>query len=342
MKGRWFVLSILGTLILSSALFADTCAQVVGATPRVNGTFKFTVLDINKNPRAGVHVDLGTIDRYNAMHPISSGTTDANGVLNFVNLKAGNFTFQMTDNTGERQYFDVQIVSDGGDPTAVYMWPFVNWLSLRSGSGILMSGSEPLRHWHVTLEGFPDGNELGFGDTDASGAFDLPAGKPGRYYIELSQSDSNSGSNYSLGRVPISVTMDEKYPAADAIFVENSECGIKYDQFCTLPPETIENSCIQTVDANGKALTTAHARLFSQRGAVGTTNISSDSDGNIKLPRLSAGDYQLQIFAHGYTPIRRFITVTPGAASCEKPMVIPMNALGYGCVIATPPPGKGN
>lgn len=341
MKGRLLVL-LMVTVIFSSTAFADTCAQVVKETPSVSKSFKLTILDSKQAPRAGVKVALGTVDRYSAMHPVSSGITDSNGVLNFVNVKPGNLTFQLTDPGGERQWYDVQVLAEGGDATVDYNWPFINWLTVRSATGLLMKGSQPMQHLHVTLEGFPEGNELAYTDTDGQGRFDLPAEKPGRYYVELTQSESQMGTSKSLGRIPITVTLDEHYAALDAIFVEENSCGLTFDQFCSLPKAEIASGCIQTVEANGDVLPGATARLFSQRGSIGATTLNSDKDGNIKLPNLAAGDYQLQIYSRGHTPVRRVLSIATGTASCKTPMVIPMNPFGSGCAPAIPAQGKGN
>lgn len=341
MKSRWSRWLWVGSLVLSSVAFADTCAEVVGATPRVNRTFKFTVLDHNKQPKSGVRVELGTLDRYNAMHPVASGVTDNNGVLNFVAVKPGNLTFQMTDRSGERQWSDIEVIGDGGESSADFSWPYVNWLPLRSATGFLLDQSEPMRHWNVTLETFPDGAQIAFSDTDNQGRFDLPADRPGRYYIELSQTDSNTGGTRSIGRVPVNVTLDEHYPAVDAIFVQSSECGLKYDQFCTLKKATLDSLCLRTVDAKGNGIA-AHARIFSKHGSVGTSEINAGEHGDLNLPPLSAGDYELQIFDKGYTPVRRTVTVQPGAQACTTPALIPLNPLGMGCAIETPAAGKGN
>jgi hypothetical protein len=340
MKGCWIVSLIIGTLLFSAAAFADTCAEVVKPTPRLRSAFKLTVLDSTNTPKADVRVALGTMDRYNAMHPVSAGVTDANGVLNFAKVKPGNLTFQFTDSSGERQWYDVEIVSDGGDASVDYSWPYVNWIPLRSAGAILMNGSSPMIHWHVTLQGYPDGNELAFGDTDAQGKFDLPASKPGRYYVELSQSESNTGTTKSLGRIPVSVTMDERYPAVDVIFVADTACGLNYDQFCVLPPAKLENACMQAVDSSGAGLPNAYAKIYSQHGFIGTSDVTADKDGKLNLSNLTAGDYQLQIFSKGHTPVRRSITIAPGAATCSTPTVIPMNSFGSGCTPASP--GKGN
>ena len=115
-------------------------------------------------------------------------------MLNFAKLPPGKFAFQFTDDMGERQRVRRAGCSAGGERRAFeYAWPNVNWLPMRSASGILKNGNNPLRHYQVTLLGYPDANEMGTSDTDVQGRFDLPAVKAGRYWVELSQADPESG-----------------------------------------------------------------------------------------------------------------------------------------------------
>jgi hypothetical protein len=337
---RWRVALTIGILAVSSALLADDCAEANTAPQKLGRTFKLTVVDSNHAPRKGLKVSLGTRDRYQAMHPIASGTTDADGVLNFVKVQPGNFALQIVDNsTGERQYKNVQIIVKGGDAGIEFPWPSVNWLSLRSASGYLMNYSEPMRHWSVTLEGFPDGNELAFADTDIAGKFDLPARNAGLYWLEFAQANRETGLKTTIGRVPVNLTLDERYPAADAIFVSPNACGLAYDQYCTLPPEALKASCIHTVDSKGTAIPST-ATLVSLRGATTPVSIPADKDGYVKLPAIS-GDYELRIFAKNYTPIRQKLSLaTSPDTSCNNAVVLTLNPFGASCKAA--PQGKGN
>ena len=339
MRGRWRVLLLATACLFSSSIFARQCPSAP-ETPRVKRSFKLTVLDTTKAPEAGVKVVLGTVDRYRALHPVSNGVTDQDGVLNFVNLKAGEFTLQFTDRSGDRQRYIVQI-ADGGEASVEYHWPYVNWIPLRSASGILRHDSEPMRHYQVTLEGYPDGNDMGVSDTDVQGRFDLPATRPGRYYVGLSIADSRTGTPRNLGRIPISVSLDDDpVLTPDSIFVDENACGLVYDQFCTQPAAKMESWCIRTVDASEGAIANASVTLQAQHGSVGSTRLTSDEKGNVRVPNLAGGDYELQVFAKGFTPVRRIVTIVPGLASCNTATVIPMNTFGSGCAPATQ--GKGN
>jgi hypothetical protein len=240
----------------------------------------------------------------------------------------------------ERQRYDVQVAAMGGDSALQYTWPNVNWLSMRSASAILKNGTDPLRHYQVTLLGYPDANEMGVSDTDVQGRFDLPAVKAGRYWIELSQSDPMSGTSKRLGRIPVIVTMDDRSASVDAIFVTENACGLSYDQFCTRQPAKLEGWCIETTDDKGSAIAKASTTLRAQHGSVSGSSFTSDEKGVVRVPNLAAGDYELQVFANGYTPVRQFVTIVPGLASCSTALVVPMNTLGGGCAPATP--GKGN
>jgi hypothetical protein len=240
----------------------------------------------------------------------------------------------------ERQRYDVQVAAMGGENALEYTWPNVNWLPMRSASAILKNGTNPLRHYQVTLLGYPDANEMGVSDTDVQGRFDLPAVRGGRYWIELSQADPMSGTSKKFGRIPIIVTLDDRSAAVDAIFVAENACGLSYDQFCTRQPAKLEGWCIETTDEKGSALAQASATLKSQHGSVSGSSFTSDEKGVVRVPNLAAGDYELQVFADGYTPIRQFLTIVPGLASCSTALVVPMNTLGGGCAPATP--GKGN
>lgn len=339
MRRRWQGLMMAAGLVLSSAAFGDACPQPA-ATPIVSRSFKLTIADFRSAPKSAVKVVLGTIDRYNTMHPVSNGTTDKDGVLNFAKLPLGNFSFQFTDAMNERQRYDVQVAAMGGENALEYTWPNVNWLPMRSASAILKNGTNPLRHYQVTLLGYPDANEMGVSDTDVQGRFDLPAVRGGRYWIELSQADPMSGTSKKFGRIPIIVTLDDRSAAVDAIFVAENACGLSYDQFCTRQPAKLEGWCIETTDEKGSALAQASATLKSQHGSVSGSSFTSDEKGVVRVPNLAAGDYELQVFADGYTPIRQFVTIVPGLASCSTALVVPMNTLGGGCAPATP--GKGN
>ena len=337
---RWSVALLAGILAASSLLFADNCNQGSTEKPKLGRTFKLTVFDSNHSVRKGLRVSLGTFDRYHAFHPVASGTTDSDGVLNFVKVQPGVLTLQIVDNnTSERQYKDVEVLAKGGDAALEYAWPYVNWLSLRSASAYLMNYSEPMRQWNVTLESFPDAKELAEADTDIAGRFDVPARDPGRYWIELAKPDRQTGLKRSIGRIPINVTLDDRYPAADAIFVSPNACGLVYDTYCTLPTGTLKGSCIQTVDAQGTAISST-ATLVSVRGATTPVSLTADKDGYVKLPSI-AGDYELRIFARNYTPIRKKLSLATSAdTSCNNAVVIPLYPFGASCKAA--PQGKGN
>jgi hypothetical protein len=339
MKGCWQGLVIAAALVLSSVAFGDTCPQST-TPPIVSRSFKLTVADFRSVPKAAVKVVLGTIDRYNTMHPVSTGATDKDGVLNFAKLPPGNFSFQFIDAMGERQRYDLQVGAMGGESALQYTWPNVNWLAMRSASAILKNGANPLRHYQVTLLGYPDANEMGVSDTDVQGRFDLPAVKAGRYWIELSQADPMTGTSKKFGRIPIIVTMDERSPAVDAIFVAENACGLSYDQYCTRQPAKLEGWCIKTLDAKGSGIAKATATLRAQHGSLGGSMLTADENGIVRVPNLASGDYELEVFASGYTPVRQFVTIVPGLASCSTAVVVPMNTLGGGCAPATP--GKGN
>lgn len=339
MNARCQYLLITVALLFSLFAFAEPCAQTP-ATPSVKRSFKLKVTDDRNTPRHGVKVTLGTLDRYHALHPVSVGVTDTSGVLVFAKLDPGAFTLQFNDPDGERQRFDVHVAATGGDPTLDYTWVNANWISLRAASAILKSGTEPLRHYQLTLQGYPDGEDLGTSDTDLDGRFDLPAVRPGRYYVALSQPDSVSGGKKYFGRIPIIVTQDDRYPAVDTIFVEANACGLSYDQYCTQTPAKLEGWCIQTVDAKGAPIPKAAATLKSLHASVGSTNLRADDTGTVRVPSLAGGDYELEIFAKSFTPVRRFLTIVPGLASCSTAIIVPMNPLGSGCAPA--PPGKGN
>jgi hypothetical protein len=141
----------------------------------------------------------------------------------------------------------------------------------------------------------------------------------------------------SIGKVPVNVTQDNKYPAQDAIFVASTSCGMKYDQYCTYPAEKLKALCLQVVDAKGTPVA-ATANLASMTGSS-TTKFSTDKDGYFKLPS-SVGDFDLTIFAKDFTPVRQRITLTPTDSSCTTAIVIPMYPFGSGCVAR--PQGKGN
>jgi hypothetical protein len=327
-------------LVLSSDAFSKTCSQDSPATQIVQRSFKLSVVDFQSTPKANVKVVLGSIDRYDVMHAVSTGVTDKSGVLNFAKLPPGNFSFQFTDAMGERQRVPVKVGASGGDAAFEYAWPNVNWLPLRSASGILRNGTNPLRHYQVTLLGYPDANPMGTSDTDMQGRFDLPALKPGRYWVELSQADTESGQPTRFGRIPIIVTLDNRYAAVDTIFVTENTCGLQYDQFCTRQPAKLEGWCIKTVDSNGAGIPKASLSLKAQHGSLDASRFTADDNGTLRVPNLSAGDYQLEVLANGFTPVRQTVTIVPGLASCSTAVVVPMNAFGSGCAPATQ--GKGN
>ena len=89
------------------------------------------------------------------------------------------------------------------------------------------------------------------------------------------------------------------------------------------------------------AIAKASATLKSQHGSLECNpGLPPTRTGIVSLPTLAAGDYQLQVFATGYTPVRQFVTIVPGPASCSTAVVVPMNTLGSGCAPASQ--GKGN
>lgn len=330
MRMAWSSVLAMAALLTSIPIAAQTCGSAP-AVPVVKRSFKLTVMDSTKTPESGVKVTLGKLDQYHAMHPVSVGDTDPNGVLNFVKVPPGQYTFRFTDASGERQLFYVE-VADSGQDSVEYTWPYVMWVPVRTASAFLMSGQQPLRHYKVTLLGYPDANELGVSDTDLYGRFDLPSVSAGRYYVDVAVPDTTTGNAKSIGRIPINVTLNSRYPEVDPIFVEPSACGLVYDHYCTLPTAKAVGSCIQTVDAQGTAIPNASVTLKAKLTAVTSSSWHSDKDGNVKLPGLAAGDYDLQIFAKGYTPVRQTITLSPGEASCNTAIVIPMYEFGLGCV----------
>jgi hypothetical protein len=324
-------------LLFSSASVAQSCSEAAPPPPVVKPAFKLTVLDHSQAPELGVRVTLGTVDRYNVIHPVSNGTTDKDGVLNFISIKPGIYSFRFTDASGERQWQALQVAPDGQDAVA-YTWHYTKWVALSVASGVLMHDDEPMRHYHVTLEGYPDGYSLGTSDTDLDGRFDLPASRPGKYYFDIAETDTN-GEAHSIGRIPVNIAAGDGSASSEEIFVDQNTCGVAYDQFCTLPAVKLDTSCVQAVSPTGVAIGKARASLRSQNGSAAPTRLRANDAGVIQFPNLAAGDYQLQVFAAGYTPIRRTLTVSAGAGACTTISVLTMNPFGQGCA---PVPGKVN
>jgi hypothetical protein len=323
-------------LLFSSSLPAQDCSQPNAPAPNVQPSFQLTVTDSSGQPLAGVKVTLGTIDRYQTLHPVSNGVTDQQGVLSFRHIPTGAYSFRFSDHNGERQMFAIQVATDG-EQTLQYAWPITKWVNLSVASGNLMHDDEPLRHLHVSLEDFYDGRELATSDTDLLGRFDLPFGRPGRYWMDVAATDS-AGNTASIGKIPVSIGTADASGSSDQIFVNRGACGVTYDQFCTLPPAKLETSCIQMVNPGGLAVANAHA-TFRSAAAASATTLNANAAGVIQFPSLAAGDYQLQIFAAGYTPIRRTLTVSSSAGACRAISVVTMNPFGSGCA---PLPGKAN
>ncbi|ABF41197.1 hypothetical protein Acid345_2196 [Candidatus Koribacter versatilis Ellin345] len=333
---RWCSALVAGILAVSSAVFADTCGEASNSTVNLARNFRLTVTDATRATRQGIKVSLGSVDRYDTMHPVATGTTDSNGVLNFVKVVAGDYTLQMIDATTERQRRKVHVAVTG-DAAYEFSWPFVNWMQLRAASGLLHYYAEPMRHWNIALLQFPDAVEISNTDTDNQGRFDLPALSAGRYWLEVAENNTQTGIKRPVGRIPINVTLDEKLPALDSIFITTSSCGLNYDQFCTLPPEKLTGSCLQIVNSKGTAIA-ATANLISLVGSS-TTKFSTDKDGYFKLPAF-VGDYDLTIYAKDYTPVRQRIHLSPTDSTCNTAIVIPMYPFGSSC--KAPLPGKGN
>ncbi len=325
-------------LFFSSASHAQSCSESAPPPPVVKPAFKLMVLDHSQAPEPGVRVTLGTVDRYNAIHPVSNGTTDKDGVLFFVNIKPGSYSFRFTDATGERQWYSLQVAPDGQDSVA-YTWRYTKWVALSVASGVLMHDDEPMRHYHVTLEGYPDGYSLGTSDTDLDGRFDLPASRPGKYYFDIAETSGDAGEAHSIGRIPVNLALADGSTSSEELFVNQNACGIAYDQFCTLPTVKLDSSCVQAVSPTGVAIAKARASLRSPTGSAAPTRLRANDAGVIQFPNLAAGDYELQLFAAGYTPIRRSLSVTAGAGACTTISVITMNPFGQGCA---PVPGKVN
>jgi hypothetical protein len=94
------------------------------------------------------------------------------------------------------------------------------------------------------------------------------------------------------------------------------------------------------VDGNGAGIPKASLSLKAQHGSLDASRFTADDNGTLRVPNLSAGDYQLEVLANGFTPVRQTVTIVPGLASCSTAVVVPMNAFGSGCAPATQ--GKGN
>ena len=328
---RGVALAALG-LLFSSFLSAQECSQEKTVTPAVLPAFQLTVTDPAKQPLAGIKVTLGTVDRYQTLHPVSNGVTDQQGVLNFRSIPPGAYSFRFTDRTGDRQMLAIQVAAKG-ENAVQYAWPNVKWVNLNVASGNLMHDDEPLRHLHVSLEDYYDGHELATSDTDLLGRFDLPIGRAGRYWLELGTTDSG-GYATTFGKIPVAIGITNAPAAADQLFVTRSACGITYDQFCTIAEAKLDTSCFQTVTLDGVAIVNAHATLRSA-SSVGATTIRANAAGVIQFPNLAAGDYQLQMYAAGYTPVRQAISVVPGAGACKTISVVKMNTFGSGCAPGT-------
>ncbi|HEY3930083.1 MAG TPA: carboxypeptidase-like regulatory domain-containing protein [Candidatus Koribacter sp.] len=317
-------------LLLSSISFADSCTAP--PSPYLKSDFKLTVVDWTNAPLSGIKVMLGTMDRYSAIHPVAVGVTDSSGELNFRKIAAGAYAIRFTDHQGDLQLFNVNINPDGNDDVQ-YSWPKVRWISLHSASGILLRDNEPMRHYQVTLLSYPDLASMGVSDTDVTGRFDLPAVKSGRYWFGIAQVD-DYGNSRPLGRIPVNLTVDPTLQGADPIFVGDGACGLLYDQYCNLAPSNLHASCVQTVDEKGTGISNASVILASQHGFAASSNYRSDKDGNVKLPGLPSGDYDLQIFAKGFAPVRQRISLAPGDPNCNSAIVVPMYTFGSGCVPA--------
>ncbi len=323
-------------LLFSLSLCAQECAPP--PPPHVKGDFKLTVVDWTKAPQAGIKVTLGSEDRYKTLHPVAVGATDADGVLYFKKLAAGPYALQFTDHEGERQWFHVVVASDGED-AAEYAWPHIRWLPVRSAGAILIKDNEPMRHYRVTLIGYPDGEQLGNSDTDINGRFDLPATQVGRYWVDVATSDGQGNLN-SLGRIPIYMQLSTDSRNVETIFVQQGKCGLVFDEWCSLPAAKLKGSCMQTVNDAGQGITNANVTLRLQHSYTSSTVVRSDKDGYVKLPNLAAGDYELTITAKGYAPVHQAVALAPGDAGCNSAIVVPMYTFGSGCVPATQGKGK--
>ena len=248
-------------LLFSSALPAQECSKEKTPPPSVQPAFQLTVLDTAQQPMSGVKVTLGTVDRYQTLHPVSNGVTDQQGVLFFRSIPAGAYSFRFTDKSGDRQMYAIRVAANG-EKAIQYAWPNVRWVNLSVAAGNLKHDDEPIRHLHVSLEDYYDGRELATSDTDLLGRFDLPYGQAGRYWMDLSATDT-AGNTASIGKIPVAIGLAGTAGNSDQIFVNRGACGIQYDQFCTIPSKKIESSCIQAVDPGGAAIPKAHATLRS-------------------------------------------------------------------------------
>ena len=319
-------------LLFSSVLLAQECPQDKTPPPSVQPAFQLTVLDSAQQPLSGIKVTLGTVDRYQTLHPVSNGVTDPQGVLFFRNIPPGLYSFRFTDKSGDREMYAIR-VAGSGEKTLQYGWPNVKWVNLNVAAGNLMHDDEPLRHLHVSLEDYWDGRQYATSDTDLLGRFDLPYGQPGRYWIDLSATDT-AGNTASIGKIPVAIGMNNSAANSDQVFVNRSACGIQYDQFCTMPAAKLESACIQAVDPSGIAIPRAHATLRSA-GAASATTLKSNEAGVVEFPNLAAGEYQLQVYAAGYTPVRQSFSVGALAGACKTISVVKMNPFGSGCAPAT-------
>src|SRR3569833_1619977 len=113
MKRSWMTIALAGTMLASMGLFAADCGTAAIPTANVGRAFKLSVYDAMFAPLANVKVTLGTIDRYNTLHPVSRGVTDTKGVLNFLKLTPGSYTLQLVDSSGERRTESVQVSANG-------------------------------------------------------------------------------------------------------------------------------------------------------------------------------------------------------------------------------------
>lgn len=318
----WFLFPILGI------------AQ--SAPVRLAGAFRVVVRDASQHPKANVRVTLGKPNAY-TLRAVMRGNTSQDGILSFAKIPPGEYTLQLIDSIGETNLVPVEIVAKGGMPELSYTWPYIHWLPMNFVSGILMNGSAPMNRRNIVVRTFPGEAVVASAETDLRGAFDVPVMTPGRYVLDVSQTDQNGASQYT-GRIYAIVSLQGERET-EPLFAEQSPAGLVYDRFCTLQPADVKDGCLQTTSAEGAPLPGAVLHIRPETGFSPEQVYTSDAEGMVRLPMLPPAAYNVQVYARGKTPLRLRVQMDATGA-CTNPLRLSFNAIGSGCAPATP--GKAN